>query len=259
MNLKPYFERAENNIKKDTSSSLRYACLELRICIEELAYRELRIYLSAFPNGIDAWQPRRVIETLKLLDESVDNDYNLVAIPYRVNGPVGPAVVVGQHRGIATQIINKHYNKIGHYLHAPTPAEVSSGKNSIADLKTYLQNILSELRALNSNAHSADTTTIEFTCEKCGNPVIVSERYVKVYGLAFCTNENCGAQYEVKERNGEFFCLLKIFEFNCPNCKEPIVIEPRLLTPNSKFVCKTCSKRIGFRKEWIPFLEDSGK
>jgi hypothetical protein len=53
--------------------SLRYACLELRFCIEALCYDVLPHYEAELPfDAVGKWQPRKVVEAL--LDVDPDSD-----------------------------------------------------------------------------------------------------------------------------------------------------------------------------------------
>jgi hypothetical protein len=57
-----YLDAAHRLPESGDSASLRYACLELRMCIEALAYDRLQAYLPEVPNSVmKKWTPRHVL------------------------------------------------------------------------------------------------------------------------------------------------------------------------------------------------------
>lgn len=71
MNYSPKecLERANIQVKLNTMISDRYACLELRQCIEALAYSKLKAYKDRIPSSLlSKWQPGQAIKILSELE-----------------------------------------------------------------------------------------------------------------------------------------------------------------------------------------------
>lgn len=72
------FKRAKELLIQESEESLRYACLELRYCIESIAYEYLKLNEKRVPEDVlGTWQPKKVMEILLQYDPDIDQDYTL--------------------------------------------------------------------------------------------------------------------------------------------------------------------------------------
>lgn len=67
--------RATNQLSNNDDASDRYACLELRQCLEALTYKKLSAYANRVPQELfQTWQPAQVIELLSKLEPNSISD-----------------------------------------------------------------------------------------------------------------------------------------------------------------------------------------
>jgi hypothetical protein len=106
--------------KKD--DKLRYACLELRECIEALAYDLLVAYLKEVPlKALTVWQPDKVMKELLRIDPSADKSSHLrIKEEGRDGKPDGPWRSYGEDRRLGARTLTKAWQSLGHFLHVPT-------------------------------------------------------------------------------------------------------------------------------------------
>ena len=58
-------KRANDMLSTNDDSLLRYACLELRFCLEDIAYRKLSTYAKRLPDEVlKTWQPPQAFRAL---------------------------------------------------------------------------------------------------------------------------------------------------------------------------------------------------
>ncbi|MDO9424021.1 MAG: hypothetical protein Q7T40_07505 [Methylobacter sp.] len=66
--------RAKDLIAQDDEISAKYACLELRFCIEYITYSQLQIYLKEVPNDtVKKWTPKQIINAVRRMICRVDS------------------------------------------------------------------------------------------------------------------------------------------------------------------------------------------
>jgi hypothetical protein len=98
--------RAKALMASGDAASLRYACLELRFCMEAVTYEKLRAYAPRLPpNVLSIWQPPQAVKALLELEGEADQEYR-VAIGRA--GSTQPMQVMGEHRTFATKWIAKY-------------------------------------------------------------------------------------------------------------------------------------------------------
>lgn len=124
-------KRARARIAEASPEALRYACLELRFCIESICYDKLRLYAKHIPPEVlSTWQPRRVVETLREYDPHANSNYTFTKWRNDQNGNPIKRSFTGHHVALSGAVLNKHYNKLGGFLHVPTPAQEQKGMPS---------------------------------------------------------------------------------------------------------------------------------
>ena len=73
---KECLNRAEQLLYNGDVASLRYACLELRQCIEAIAYEKFKTYQKyILEKELNTWQPKRVFDFLRQVDPLSIEDY----------------------------------------------------------------------------------------------------------------------------------------------------------------------------------------
>lgn len=63
--LSKFLTEAERLAEQGDSSSLRYACLQLRMCIERIFYRLLPLYAEFLPDRVQReWRPKPLMDAI---------------------------------------------------------------------------------------------------------------------------------------------------------------------------------------------------
>jgi hypothetical protein len=190
---------AKSLIARGDEASLRYAALELRMCMELITYEKLRTYSSMIPESIlEKWQPPQAVKALLEFEPHADESY---VLSYgRQKGPAIPAesmTVLGEHKSLSYKWLKTHYNKIGYALHAQAKAKTGDSRES-TKWKDYLLQVVSELEEVIASRinGSGMRTVFSSECERCEGRVVVNSAAAKNTGRAACFNPECKAEYE---------------------------------------------------------------
>lgn len=242
-----YLKKAKDLLATQDDSLLRYACLELRFCIEAIIYAKLQTYASRLPQKVlSKWQPPQAMRALLEIEPNASKSFTLtVAFQSAPGVPAsGPQRHVGSHKSIDPTWLNKEYNKLGSLLHVPLPGPKSKEHNTTT-VREYLERIAEELEPI--VASTLDTSlanTLEFTCSECRQPVICNYEGVLANHRATCLNPGCGAEYTAarNEETGKISFSLVATEFQCILCKGLTWIEDRKLKVGLQFKCIQCGR-----------------
>jgi hypothetical protein len=164
--------RAEHLLKKNDEDLLRYVCLELRLCLEAIAYEKLRTYATRLPDAIlNTWQPPQAIRALLEFEPLADQDFVLRISPESEPGvPTGEWTTLGTHRTVPLSLLRKSYNKLGHYLHVPQPGSDRCTK-SLGPSREKLEQIVAELKpVIKSTFDFSLAAVLDFECPVCHQP-----------------------------------------------------------------------------------------
>jgi len=120
-NKRQCLDRAQNMLSKEDDSFLRYACLELRFCMEAITYEKLNAYSSYVPAKVfNKWQPAHALKVLLQFEPNADENFTMYVSPESSPGvPTGKRTNFGEHRTFKLNWLKKNYNKLGSYLHMP--------------------------------------------------------------------------------------------------------------------------------------------
>lgn len=252
---KDCLERAKKLLVKADEASLRYACLELRQCIESIAYDKLIMYKKFVPEDeFSRWQPKRVFEFLEQLDPESTKDFTLHIIKENQDSSLGKTVFTGHHRTLTSQHTKKTYNKLGNYLHTPTLLQQKDYPKKIANLASDLSKIVEDLaHIVESNFDTNIGSTYKFKCESCGEII-----YQRSYGLEIgkqvkCLKSECGMLYIVDDIQDNQISYKPIqAQISC-DCGQTSFINYYKLKDNSHITCQ-CGKVYDIKQQWI-FVE----
>lgn len=114
-----FLKRAEKLMHAGDHVSLRYACLELRLCLEKIVYQKLAQLKDTIPPDVyRAWQPQKALKLLLSFEPGADQDNTLEIRNSNADGtPTGDWIHLGEYRMFTANRLNKLYNKVGKYLH----------------------------------------------------------------------------------------------------------------------------------------------
>lgn len=237
--------RAKKLLKyKDNNSYLRYACLELRYCIESISYNKLKTYLNRLPPSVvEKWQPPQAMKALFELEPLATEGFELFVAPESSSEILsGDWICLGNHKTFNLRWLRKTYNKLGSFLHTPSLKQ-NNKRQSINDeeIRRYLEKVVGYLSPIVERTMDASLCLTEiFQCKKCNAPIIVNSESLKFRKSLECLDPNCRAEHEIKYKNGNYFINLTTSTFKCLKCNSDMPIENRNLTIGLEFKCKNC-------------------
>lgn len=248
--------RAQSLLAQSTPESLRYAALELRLCIEALTYEKLRAFSNMVPEEVlKTWQPPQAVKALLEFEPSADRTFVLYAGREEEYGkPAKEMKYVGKHSSLRLGWLRKHYNKLGNLLHASAAGDTQS--QDVETLKAYLAEVISDLKEPLESTITRGTfrDVYNFTCSECGKPVVCNAKTVREKNKAVCLNPQCKAEYfaNVNETGQAAFRLMvTTFECAAEGCDGVAQIENRKLDVGVEFACPKCGlKHVIAHRQW---------
>ncbi len=251
---KSCIKRARKLIEEGTPESLRYACLEMRYCIEAICYEKASLYKNQLSESeIKTWQPKKLIEILLEFDPNVNDSHNLRMWSENEDGSKDQLVFSGHHKALPTSILRKHYNKLGSYLHTPTISKKNktSTQQKSEELKKYLELIILPIEeSTKSTCISNFAVTVSTHCQKCGELLIRNCEKVKKDPLVVCPNINCRAEYDVAINNDGSTWQLRQLNLICPDCSSINYFDRHLLENGATIECFECNQKFVFSQVW---------
>lgn len=185
-----YLSRAKKLLSDSEDYSFKYACLELRFCLEIIAYRQLEQYGDEIPGSVvREWKPDRIIKLLASFSPGSDQDSELsIGLTNSPESIPEKWTSSGEANAIPWGIFRKHYNKLGSYLHAPKKLK-DLGRDINRD---KLNKIIADIeRVLASTIILAFKRTINAECD-CGKTIFIGESEFEDDELVRCGNQKCG-------------------------------------------------------------------
>lgn len=248
--------RAQALLAEATPESLRYAALELRLCIEALTYEKLRAFSNMVPEEVlRTWQPPQAVKALLEFEPGADRTFVLYAGREEEYGkPAKEMKYVGTHSSLRLGWLRKHYNKLGNLLHAPAAGDPKP--QDATTLKDYLAEVIADLKEPLQSTITGGTfrEVHNFTCSECGKPVIANAKTVREKNQAVCLNPQCKAEYFAKVNEaGQAIFQLMVTGFECATegCDGVAQIENRKLDVGVEFACPKCGlKHVIVHRQW---------
>ena len=242
LNKRDCLARAKTLLTSNDPAALRYAGLELRMCMEDITYEKLEAYASRLPpNVLSRWQPHHAVAALLELEDEAGKEYKVA-----VGQTSDSLQYLGEHRTFALRWLRKHYHKLGSFLHAPNRnSPDSSADAGVAEnLREYLEEILPECeRVVQSSITSTVAPVVEFTCQACGRKTVANAASAERRERVKCLHTGCEVEHVVTRQEGSLYFRLPRINFPCRSCGHPILIATKQLVPEYEFTCDACGRR----------------
>jgi hypothetical protein len=253
--------RATELLAQEDDSVLRYVCLEVRCCIEFVAYEKLLTYSSRLPKSVRKWQPPQFFKALLQIEPDAGRSFVLRFSAESAPGqPTGQWRTLGAHRTFSVPWLTEHYHKLGSYLHAPFPDDNRRIKQTDATkMRTYLKCLLPELETVvSSKLDSSFAEVVTFECQRCNQPIACNTKGLRNTRRAICLDPNCNSEYFAEEQpDRSFTFLLEASSLPCQKCGVGIPIENRLLAVGFEFPCESCGAiHLIAQRQWGNGLKD---
>lgn len=261
-----HLKKAKELLAAGDMPSLRHCCLELRFCLEFLAYEQIELHEKELPEEVfKSWQPKRVIEELLAYDPSIENDFTLAMGPEGTSGETPRKMfLIGKFNALKRPFVQKNYSKLGSFLHAPTFGQLRSNTCPVPDkLRPFLEGLLPQIEDLCSstvwsnfgNFASFECTawvkTPEGARRTCRQKIVRNVESLKPDSVIACTKTECRAQYTVSdlETDKPSFQPLQV-ELECFNCKTTNFIDKHRLQSGLRITCVNCSQIMVAYRAW---------
>lgn len=257
---------AKRELETKEDSRLKYAALELRMCIECVVYRSIIVYGTGIDSKLlSEWQPRRLVRTLLEIDYSYHKDGVFIAAPgnelhydgelkIKSLDDVKPGWGKFVQNRIPKKITNKMYDKLGNFLHIPTIAQTNSAKiKTPQEIRKVCDGIASDLEeSLSASLQDLSITAMfEFDCKRCqskilkGIPVTMREKVVIAYCETQKGGKKCDASYVITFEENEWKFQAEQAQVNCPDqeCDGVWQIWKSDFKPPMDLVCDQCTSK----------------
>lgn len=241
-----HLEKARQLLAAQDIAQLRYACLELRMCIEALTYSRLEVYFHEVSNEVmKLWALTKIIEELLAVDPYADKPSTLAyGIEEEYGVPAKEMKLLGEDYIFSMKWVKSAHNALGSFLHTPTFAQIEQGKEpDRAKIRRKADEIIQTLeRVLASPIYNVRLGSFyTFSCE-CGFNIKRSAEVLHDPKGIICAI--CGAIYDcVNEQDGSASFQMRTAHYDCYECKTRNEVRQDKLQPGLVLVCEACGAK----------------
>lgn len=259
-----HYQLAKEHLASGDDARLRYAALELRLCLESITYQKLETYTKRLPQEVlRKWQPPQALKALLQFEPGADRNFTLRrSRETEVGVPSGQWSMVGEHHTVRHAWLRENYNRLGSYIHLENPLAERKGQKSSAEIRAALEKIVVELEAtVASRMDASFASVISFECDVCNKKVACNAEALEKNPRAVCLDPDCETEYEAeKDEAGEWTFRIPTVPVNCHKCSEVMELERRLIQAGNQFICPSCGARyrIGLGMEAIGDKDGDG-
>lgn len=195
------FNRARELLEKGDIASLRYACLELRQCIEAIAYAKALLYKRFIPEKeLYRWQPKQVFAYLEENAPLSTRNHTLRIAKENPDGSLADdSTLVLEHTTLKAKNFNKHYHKLGNNLHTPSLLEQSS-KVDHDKLKSFIKEVIEDLQPVVECGYDSNLEeSFKIECISCKKIFAIRKARLSAGQEFSCLKAECQTLYLVTE------------------------------------------------------------
>ncbi|WP_156635508.1 hypothetical protein [Methylobacterium sp. Leaf123] len=242
---KEHLEQAKSLLASPTETNICYAALELRLCIECLAYRLLELYKpqSSF-EAISKWQPDKMLKELVAVAGGVTSD-----LVIKIDFP-GAETVEATEKRPDVKWVRSNWQALGSFLHTPTIHQMSKGrKKDSADAEARLQAIIEELDRIFSS--EIFDIVLEFGTAwpcSCGFMINRSPHWLASNNRTSCSE--CGTEYEVYAADNEIRYRPIVIDWLCSECGTKNEIPIHKIKSNAECKCSFCGTNYKLKEQF---------
>jgi len=248
-NAKTALRKAKEQLEAKDDALLRYAALELRICIEALTYDRAQGYMPDLPPSTYAkWQPKKLMEILIDLDPTADRGG---AVRFKKESKEGqpeyPWVELGEERVFSLSQIKKSYDALGNFLHHPTYHQIINGEVPNETIRQKCEGIASQLdHVLQATVHNfLYASRLKYHCFDCEKPQIKRLKSETSDGEGTCWDCSAEHSFYYDQNTGKHMITRKSYFAQCPTegCTVTKTIPAEKFKEGYAWKCIGCSKQ----------------
>lgn len=222
-----YLERAKSFIAIGDENSLRHACLELRFCIESIVYQKLNQIGERLPLSVyRTWQPSKAMKLLLSFEPRADQDASIRIYPNTVDGkPSGEHIYLGDYKMFSVKWLNKHYNKLGKFLHMTSLLEADAPPQLTASMIEAIVGEIERVAAADVIVTLNSITVVQ--CVRCNADMYASSSQIKDEAVIECYQDQCSARHRIKRHEEGLFSILRegYFSAACKGCGQLLLMD----------------------------------
>lgn len=225
--ITPYLERATTLLARGDDTSIRYAALELRYAHEAVAFRQLKQYGSEFPGKlVGEWKADQILRLLASFDPLSDMSGELAIAPVAAEGEMPTEwLTLGSTQAIGWKKFRKYYNKLGSFLHLPTPKADGTPSAKAIPPDSFGAMIEDLQRLTEASVILAMKAIVSAKC-RCGGMVYAGQSDFDNGEQVVCGNRLCNAFY-LKRRDDsgvEMLAPVHGITFACEKCEAMVPV-----------------------------------
>jgi hypothetical protein len=244
---KECLKRANEQLAINSAITDRYAALELRQCIEAIAYKKLAAYKNRMPQVLfEKWQPDKVISCLTALEPRSGLDSKTSISRQDLNGKPEKLICSFEQKEITTKFIKDRYHKVGNWLHVPLESTIIDNAKRHEDLVGLVKELT---EYVSISIYSTIAHVIVFDCTECKNQIVRNSASLNSGDVVECFNKNCQAKYLIESDGDTFRYILDEAEFEC-DCGEKIHLPFHKIKENLTVNCLNCKAKYNFSMNW---------
>ncbi|OMQ24738.1 hypothetical protein [Serratia oryzae] len=254
--------KASEHVDSKDDLRLKYAALELRMCIESIVYHRLSKLVAK--GKIDnsayfSWQPPQVIKYFLSLDPYSLTDVEISIAKNNADNKPGKWVKFGTETRLNEKFIKKNYHKLGGYLHQITLSELQKGDKVISKMKLDIEKIISQIKTVMSSSlrNVNIIRTGVFNCSECKKDIVVLTPINEIINIKGgevaheieCPHKNsdtsCKASYKIITKKNEKTTYNPLeYRYTCQStdCGGKINFWKSEVKPNAEKACSICGK-----------------
>jgi hypothetical protein len=250
-----HFDKAKNLLKLD-DSFLRYACLELRFCIEAIVYQKVVCSKDLPQTIVETWQPRKVMKHLIQFNEFSNQDFKLEVSLVNSDTPNNEFFDLGEQKLLPVKLLTESYHKLGRYLHLTEPKKIAQVDDE--NIRNSLNSIVGKLEAVvKSNLFLSVKNSGVIKCKLCKEDIVFNKQNLKIKDKVSCFSDNCLAEYEVYETKDNGLSLsYRSLTAKCLNCGHQYECLPKFSKGSHRLGCPKCKVVHEITVEYIYKLAD---
>lgn len=210
--LYPFRQQAKQHVAaakellNGSGQHLIYACLELRLAIEALAYDTLQNYADDVGDDLDEahqhWQPSKVLKHLCEFDPIADMPLRIEMREVAADGAPkeGPPMFIGTDDRFSAKWAETAHGAMGSFLHQRTISHIKKGKSiDEAVPRRKATEVIDRLDPILASEVSNIRLGIRFgyQCPACGADISVAIAPLSLKGKAETACDSCGAEWDV--------------------------------------------------------------
>jgi rubrerythrin len=234
-----------------SDDDLILACLKLRQCIEALSYGLLVTYQHELSqSAIMTWQPRKVLDELQAADP-LANTSREITIEVPRKGAREAITISGEDRRFSPKWAGKAYNKLGSFLHVPTPkmfeakSEASKGeiRRQCKEYAEFLKQVFET-----EVWHFMSGQFVSHTCD-CG--FLIKRRVESINKDTVFECAECDRKYDLTYLDANRAEItLRVARWACPSCNSSNETGAHELREGMELTCPQCGKIIEVERAW---------